>query len=421
MITRQSQEAACTEWFIVPLLLFRQASVKAALRSSHAQHSDNTLRRTLLARRITARLRVLPLVSRRWARIMRTSADVWQQACLDLPELVTHVVNPQRPQRPRLDMTTMTAWFHAHPGRFQRLRLTCTDGSMSVTPVLTCMLLGTQTASLRSLSVDLLAFGLRAPELGVIVALQGLTALRVRVAAHGLKDRGVVLLRAASRLPALSQLEIIAPDGPLAQPDMLLPRCQQLRELRSQSLQRLSICMASGTEDELRLGQTPNLRHCDLFAQPNSVSFKINADSFEGCASMEQVTLQYQQALSLQPHCFEALSGVTSLALVDCGLLAVPSAITPLTLLHSLDISQNEHLVIDETSTIVLRMLKMLRKLDVARREPAVHSLPSLQALFDLVDDFRNEGLHLRVNLNPTCSETFDPEDIFSGASAFGD
>ncbi len=148
---------------------------------------------------------------------MKTSARVWQQACLDLSEIVADVSDQHIPG---LDVTTMVAWLHARPGRFQRLRLTCADGSLRAPPVLTGMLLSTQAASLRSLSIDVPAYGLRASELGIIVALQGLTALHVRVAAHGLQDRGVVLLQAAAQLPALRQLDVIAPDGPTAQPNM---------------------------------------------------------------------------------------------------------------------------------------------------------------------------------------------------------
>lgn len=180
-------------------------------------------------------------------------------------------------------------------------------------------------------------------------------------------------------------------------------------------MQLLSVDMASGTEDMLSLAQNPSLTQCNLFVPPSSANFSFNAGSFEGCTSMERLGLQYQRALSLQPDCFSALSALVSLTLADCGLSAVPSAVTPLVKLNRLDISLDEDLVIDESGAGVLRTLKKLRMLDVVKSKPAVHTVPSLQALFNLVDTFRDEGFPLHVNLDPTCSDPFEPDVLFCG------
>ena len=356
---------------------------------------------TVWVRRITARLRTLPLVSTRWARIMRTSTEVWQTACLDLAEIAALSSDPQLV---RLDPASMAVWFLARPGRFRELGLQSTDRDLQMQPVMTGVLLSSQAASLRSLSIDPAAYGLRAPELKIIAALQGLTALHVHVVENGLADRGAAVIRAASRLPALSQLDVIyepVQGITMVRQRCRLPRCQELDRLRSDSLTHLTIDLASGTmEDALFLAGVPNLRQCRLFTPPSTTTFYIFASSLDSCTRMEELTLQGQRSLSLGPGCFSALAALTSLTLADCGLSAVPLAIAPLTSLYSLDLSQNEFLHVDDSGASVLRTLKGLRALDVAKQEPAVHRATSVQALVDLIEIFRDEGLPLHVNFD---------------------
>jgi len=292
-------------------------------------------------RRITARLRTLPLVSKRWARIMRTSVDVWQQACLDMSEIVAHVSDRQRV---RLNLASMAAWFLAHPGRFVELGLKCTHGDVRMPPMITGLLLSTQAASLRTLSIDPSAFSLQAPELEVIAALQGLTALHVRVAGNGLANHGAAVLWAAARLPALSQLDIVyvgTPGESIAADQPGLARCQHLSEFHSQSLTQLCLDLAIGADSVLRLAAIPNLIVCQLFWQYSSASLGIDSTTFEGCTRMEELTIFDQRGLSLQRGCFNAMCALTSLTLRECGLLAVPADVAQLGSLQSLDISLN--------------------------------------------------------------------------------
>ena len=363
--------------------------------------------------RITARLHVLPLVSKRWARIMRTSAAVWQRACIDLSEIVEHIPVADRPGLCP-DFAVMATWFHLRQGRIEQLALDCAGRDVHLPPVMTGILLSTQAASLRSLSLDMLACGIRGEELGVVAALQGLTALHVHVGGAGLDGRGMACLRTASRLPALTHLHLISIRcDQVAQEDISLPCCQELYELRSDSLEHLAIEMGSGTEDELWLAGNPNLKDVHLFTPPSSDTFWLSIGSFQGCTAMEQLTLQYQHSLRLQLGCFNSLSALTSLALADCGLLAVPAELAPLLSLYSLDLSQNEGLEIDETGAAVLRTLETMRKLDVAKYNPGVHSITSVQALFDLAESFRDEGLPLHVNFNPALSDVCEAVNAF--------
>ena len=366
-------------------------------------------------RRVTARLRVLALVSRRWARIMRTSAVVWQRACIDLSEIVAQlpVMNMEGLCT---DFAVMAAWFHARQGRVRQLGLRCTRGDVQLAPVMTGMLLSTQAASLRSLSINMTACGLRGHELGVIAALQGLTALQVHVSGHGVADRGLACLRTASRLPALAHLDFIYVQGEHIAPDVIgLPRCQELCELRSRSLTHVEVHMGCGVEDKLSLAGSSNLKDVRLFAPSSGRKFWMTPACFQGCTRMEELSLQYQRSLRLTPGCFNALSALTSLALADCGLLAVPAELAPLMSLRSLDLSRNQDLDVDETGSSVLRALKSMRTLDVAKYGPGTHSVTSVQALFDLVATFTDEGLPLRVNFNPALSAKYEAPTVFWG------
>ena len=346
---------------------------------------------------------------------MRTSADIWQMACIDLSETVANVNNRQSF---RWDTAAMVAWFLARPGRFRVLGLKCTHGDVQLPPLVTGVLLSTQATSLHTLWIDPPAYGLRAGELAALQGLKGLQELLVHVAGEGLADRGTALLWAASRMPVLHQLAVsfMPEHGGLTRGEHRgLPRCQKINKLRSDSLKQLTVFMGAGTGEVLRLSGNPNLTRCRLCAAiPSRSSCGIEASSFEGCTRMKELTLQYQRSLSLPPGCFDALSALTSLKLPGCDLSAVPPAIASLTSLHSLDLSQNEHLQIDDLAASMLRSLKGLRKLDVAKHEPAMLSATSVQALVDVMGAFRDEGLSLHVNFdirNSTC---------LSGGSSWG-
>ena len=366
----------------------------------------------MLVCRITTRLLDLPLVSRRWARIMRTSVVVWRRACIELSEIVARGRVADRPGL-YTDFVRMSAWFHACQGRFEQLGIDCESEDMQLAPVITGMLLSTQAGSLRSLSLNLAACGLRGHELGVVAALRELTALHVHVGGDGLDDRGVACLRAASHLPALAHLDLTDRSTTIEQRSMSLPRCQELRELRSGSLERLAVDMGGGTEDELRLARNPNLKAVCLFTVPSSIDFWLNTASFEGCTGIQQLKLYSQRSLRLQPGCFHVLSALTSLALANCGLSAVPAELTLLPSLHSLDLSRNESLDVDETGAAVLLSLKTMRQLDVAKYDSQVHSVSSVQTLFDLVETFHDDGLPLHVNFDPDLTETVDVTDFW--------
>ncbi len=154
---------------------------------------------------------MLPLVSKRWARIMRTSTEAWRLTFLDLSEVAPY---NHAEQRWNLDYTAMAIWFQARPGRFRELGIGSWSPRMwpSLPAAITSMLLITQAASMETLSIDARAYDLWGPEFCVVAALRKLRALDVHVDENGFMNRGTGVLQTACRLPALSDLEICYED-----------------------------------------------------------------------------------------------------------------------------------------------------------------------------------------------------------------
>ena len=353
------------------------------------------------------------MVSKRWARIMRTSAEVWQQACLDLRDVLSGPAMQRLPP----DTAVMADWFHARAGRFKQLGLKSTRGGLRLRPAMTSMLLSTQTVSLTNLSIEVETYGLIGSDLGIIAALKGLQALDVHIDQLGLDDRGAAMLQAVARLTALTMLEVgYFEDEEITPANIKLPWCLELAELRTTSLRNLSVAISGGTGDVLRLSGVPNLLTCHLLADNRSdAEFRVDSSSLAGCTKLVELTLHELRKLSLQPGCFAALPALSSLTLADCDLLAIPSAIAPLTTLRTLNLSENAKFCIDEAGIELLRGMKRLEHLDLAKPEPAMHSTNYVQALLNLVDERREEGQRLLVNVNPDLSETYSAATGFWG------
>ena len=372
-----------------------------------------------MIRRMSARLHVLPLVSKRWARVMKASAEVWEQACVELTEVTT--LDPDG-ELHSLDSAAMAAWFHARPGRIQELGLRCLERTLQLPAAVTSMVLSTQAASLRRLSIDVRAYSLSGPELGVIVAVRGLEALDVRVDRHGFTDRGAAVIRTASRLTALTRLDVtyaVEPGERVAgrhSEGVSLPRHQELVKLRSRSLTWLSMVLDSGSEEtSLQLVGLPNLKHCHLLADGSSTECAITSTSFADCTRLEDLSLHRQAGLVLQPGCFSVLSVLTSLTLTECDVQRMPPVIVGLTSLRRLDLSRNKNLLINKPGIDLLRRLKKLRVLNVAHSEPRVQDSYHAQLLFALAQDVRDAGMRLDVTFRDERSDTYQPETEYWG------
>jgi len=152
---------------------------------------------------------------------------------------------------------------------------------------------------------------------------------------------------------------------------------------------------------------------CHLFGHAASTAeCRIQSTSFEGCTGLVELTLHHMPGLTMDPRCFCALSALTELTIDSCRLLAVPLNSAQMTALRRLDLRDNQDLVIDETTTSMLRNLKQLRTLNVAHNATKAYDARMkhrVQALFDLQAAFHREGLHLTVQSDPASAEkTFE-------------
>jgi len=366
---------------------------------------------------------VLPLVSKRWASIMKRSAIVWREACLDTKEFLVQRRNGRDVGVYSADLAVMAAWFQKRRDRFMKMGIKAAYSFLQLPPVLAPLLLSTQAGSLTHLSIGLPACGLRGHELEVLAALHGLMALDVHLLGCGLDDRGAAICRAASAMTALRQLDVRFTVDPHAdeprqqQRKISLPRCCELSKLRSQSIEHLSVATSCGsTADVLRLAGMPNLITCHLLGDSCSgAELRIDSLSFAGCESLGELTLHHQRGLDLHPGCFDACSALISLTLTHCSLRCIPSACAALTALKVLNLSQNKNLDVDAAGTKLLRAMSELGILDVAKPDTAVHAAGSTQALFDLVKAFADDQLLLRVNVDPTLSETYEADSVYWG------
>ncbi len=347
---------------------------------------------------------------------------VWRETCLDTKEILLHSRSDQDVEVYGAGLAVMAAWFQTRRDRIAELGIKATYSFLQLPPVLTPILLSTQAGSLTHLTIGLPACGLRGHELEVLAALHGLKALDVHLLGCGLDDRGAAICRAASAMAALRQLDVrftVDPhaEEPRQQKQVSLPRCCELSKLRSQTLEHLSVATSCGsTADVLRLAGMPMLITCHLLGDSCSgVDLRVDSLSFEGCQRLEELTVHHQRGLDLHPGCFDAFTVLTSLTLTDCGLKCVPSALAPLSALEVLNLSRNKKLCIDETGTKMLRAMSELRVLDVAKPEGAAHAASSMQAVFDVVKAFADDQLLLRVNVDPTLTETYEAAPQYWG------
>jgi len=239
---------------------------------------------------------------------------------------------------------------------------------------------------------------------------EGLTHLAVHVSEYGFSDWGAAVIRAASRLTALWELDLVYVGKPggdhIDHRAVKLPRCQELAMLRSNSLGILSVSMASGMGDVLHLAGVRNLQECHLCEHAvTTADFRNQSTSFEGCTGLVELTLLHKRGLTLQPECFRALAALTKLTLSSCGLRAVPAQIEQLPALRRLNLRNNPELEVDETGANVLRSLKQLSLLVIAHDAPKVHAQPHTQNLFDLMAISHTEGRQLIVQTNPATAE----------------
>ena len=187
-----------------------------------------------------------------------------------------------------------------------------------------------------------------------------------------LEDRGATLLWTVQRLPALLDFRIRyygqIEDLPfLVINNRGLPRCKELREVRSRSLLQLRVCMQEDPMEinTLRLGGMPALRSCELIGQPKMpLLLRIDAASFQEVPQLRRLRLEHDEGLQLQPGTLGRLTALTSLTLMGCGLRTVPAEVEALsTTLCELDLSYNHRMQVDDVAIESILKCGQLRKL----------------------------------------------------------
>jgi len=189
------------------------------------------------------------------------------------------------------------------------------------------------------------------------------------------QDRGATLLRTVQMLPALTDLcmdyqgEVSKLRAPVSDSNEL-PRCKELAELRSRSLTVLKVCMLGGPVEgnTLRLSGLPELRSCTLITQPAMrANMRVDAKSFRGLSQLRSLDLVGDEGLQLKEGSFEQLSGLTSLALMQCGLRSVPASIASLSMLCELDLGHNPRMRINRAAVATIVRCSSLRVIGLSR------------------------------------------------------
>jgi hypothetical protein len=284
-------------------------------------------------------LTVLPLVSKRWARILRQPSEAWQHAEIDLASLLSRKsladVSDDAMARVVLSQCAVMSWFGRRPNCVLQMELGASSEIYTLPAVTTATILGSQCSSLRVLHMEVSHVGLSGVETAALAALTKLERLQVAVGDELFEDRADALLWTVAHLPALLELVVSyqgtkVRSGPDADGLIYgLPRCHELAQLRSSSLTHLKVSLVGGCAkmNTLRLIGLPQLRGCVIVAEGRGpANIRIDADSFRGAPQLRELRIHGEAGLQLHPDSFKRLNALTSLSLVACGLSRMPAA-----------------------------------------------------------------------------------------------
>ena len=223
---------------------------------------------------------VLPLINKRWARLLPGPSAVWRDMLLDAIQDFSEgrmwfsakcdgVV--QRDSS--LEVAATINWFRARPDAVEKLALVAWSDSNWLPGALLAGILGTQISSLRQLAVrSAVQFGLGSAELSVLASCKNLRVLHlvVRGTRPDWTDHSRALIKVVALLPVFERLEL-SPCYSNSSSTSALPACAELAELASCSLQYISLSMAaSDGAQRLLLGHLPALTSCQLKGEKQS-------------------------------------------------------------------------------------------------------------------------------------------------------
>ena len=306
----------------------------------------------------------MPLVSKSWARLLGGPSPAWEEM-----RIARDYLSGGQP-----DMEALEAWLSRRAGAVRNLCIIDNMGFVAwrvgqVLPasILTAAL-GTHANRLQVLHIFTAAIDLSSAELNAVLGrTHSLVEFTLILSRQSLcwVDRGAALMETLSQLPALQKLVIRTGGRP--DPSYNLPTVAELAMLSSPRLTFMGLDIDTSSEGSLSLGALPALTTCQLLGCGPADVVHLTASSFSGAPNLTQLDLGNISNIHLSPDCFNSLSFLSDLRLVDCGLVLMPPALAAVqgTLRH-LNLSNNNRLEIEECGYSILLGLSALERLDLS-------------------------------------------------------
>lgn len=300
------------------------------------------------------------MLSKRWSRLLQRPDTAWAA--------VTIATDGEFPEEVAPDAAAMAACFGRRAGSVQGLRVIGSQPKM--TGSLLATVTATQYASLRTLELDLEAASISGPDLAVLAGATFLQTLTIHLP-MGTRvpcwvDHAASLIATVSRLPALRRLEL---DAFQSTADEMQPTVSQLAALCSPSLSHLDTAMTSTPDGIFILSGLPALTSCATMWTPfEGHVLHLTPFSFSEATGLTKLTFTDHRQLQLTPHCFDSLSMLVYLSLDNCGLTAVPAALSGVQdTLKTLDLRRNAELQIGQAGFETLLALPALEQIDLRK------------------------------------------------------
>lgn len=303
-------------------------------------------------RRAGCRRKVLPMLSKRWAALLRGGGLVWA---------AMHITDADFPEGGEPDPVAMAAWFACRAGSAKKTVLS--NRTPRLPASLLAAMLTSQAPSLTALNLDFqaVAVELSSADVAVLATSTRLEGLSITAsgAVEGERwdDNAAAVIRALSWLPALKDLDV---HGEWQSCHM--PTAVELAALRGPHLTRLFCDMASYDDESLHLGALPTLRCCVLWWHVPEGALHVTPISFSGATGLTRLQFRGQEKVQLAPHCLRSLSSLAELSLHGCGLTSVPAALSGVgRTLRRLELSENCGMLLSEHCLSALCELQELK------------------------------------------------------------
>ena len=233
----------------------------------------------------------MPLISKRWARILRGPSAAWREldvaAETDFAAVIGAECSLPDAEARADSIAAVVAWFCARAGGVERLQL-ATSNNAHVPCSLVCAAFTTQLASLRKLSFAAYQCGLGSTDMFLLGSCYRLQHLKIELPrADYWIDHSRALFGTLFRLPELRHLELV----PACSTAWTLPTVAELATLNHNKLQHLELPFVGDASDNLALGRLPALKCCRL-AWQDTCNLRIRASCFVRTPRLEELLIK---------------------------------------------------------------------------------------------------------------------------------